>query len=164
MRRSSLYLALVRLVTSHSPIRVSVMRPGPHRWTFRPARSPLHRACGINCEDAHLGARRREVKFSVACPLLLRPAAAEPAGRKNARGAAVVAHGLEATVVDVLKFLPFQSRVANTLRSLEMRPQVRAVNALAYKLFRRLWRFVLSLRSTGGEQHDGSNANQQTHK
>src|SRR6476469_2685645 len=50
MRRSSLYLALVRFVTCRSPI--CFLQVARDR-TARPlhlARSPLHRTCGINCE------------------------------------------------------------------------------------------------------------------
>src|SRR3954467_14827330 len=55
MRRSSLYLALVRFVTGRSPIRV-LSRPEPHRQTLSLTRSPLHRTCGINCEAGRLPA------------------------------------------------------------------------------------------------------------
>src|SRR5205085_5103874 len=62
MRRSSLYLALVRLLTLHSPIRVSNV-PGPHQRALHTLRPPLHRECGINCEGARLGTAAAIVKF-----------------------------------------------------------------------------------------------------
>src|SRR3954471_17359826 len=55
MRRSSLYLALVRFVTillQFAFLQVARDRTvGPRR----PTRSPLHRACGINCERRAYG-------------------------------------------------------------------------------------------------------------
>src|SRR3954447_15533985 len=64
MRRSSLYLALVRFVTGILQFASLTSARNRTAGPSRPTRSPLHRACGINCEGAHLGERSFEVKFS----------------------------------------------------------------------------------------------------
>src|SRR3954447_3618485 len=62
IRRSSLYLALVRLVTLHSPIRVSNM-PGPAPAGFAPDAITASPDVRDQLRAAHLGVAGAKVKF-----------------------------------------------------------------------------------------------------
>src|SRR3954470_22543320 len=63
MRRSSLYLALVRFVTVVLQLRYRSSRVRAASELLR-AGPPLHRECGANCEAGHLGGDRPNVKFA----------------------------------------------------------------------------------------------------